>query len=209
MFIEVRNYLAPNFTTEDFRVQVKSPPASYVYGCHVALVTRGALRYVSYQKGIIQGHLAHRYASRRAPAPCPRVVFRTVLSLDVSTRLISFITCPSNVLWGVYFLCFGVHVTHWLLCQTDDINSIFQPFIGYTTHMRAQVKSSTIANISWLIQTFKCQCCGFEGYLKSILVYNSKTESDFWSKCPHYIMGYIINLGSMFSYFHWFCIWHI
>ena len=49
-----------------------------------------------------------------------------------------------------------------------------------------------------LVQTFKYQCCGFQGHFKSILVYNLKTKSDFWSKCPHYIMGYIINLGSMF-----------
>ena len=94
MFIKVRNYLAPNFTIEDFRVQVRTPPANYVYGCHITLVTRGALGYVSYQKGIIQGHLVHRYASRRAQTPCSWTVFQTVLSLDVSTRLFSYITCP-------------------------------------------------------------------------------------------------------------------
>ena len=66
----------------------KGPPANYVYGCHMTPVTRGALEYVSYQKGIIQGHLVNRYASRRAPALCSRIVFRTVLSLDVSTQTI-------------------------------------------------------------------------------------------------------------------------
>ena len=94
MFIKVRNYLAPNFTTKYFRVQMRTPPANYVYGCHITLVTRGALGYVSYQKSIIQGHLGHRYASRGAPAPCSRIVFQTVFSLDVSTRLFSYITCP-------------------------------------------------------------------------------------------------------------------
>ena len=69
MFIKVRNYLAPNFTAKDFRVQVESPLANYVYGCHMTLVTRGALGYVSHQKGIIQGHYIHRYASKRAPRP--------------------------------------------------------------------------------------------------------------------------------------------
>ena len=93
MFIELRNYLAPNFTTEEFRVQVMSPPVNYVYGCHMTLVTCGALGHVSYQKGIIQGQLVHRYASRTDPAPCSRIVFQTVLSLDVSTRLFSYITC--------------------------------------------------------------------------------------------------------------------
>ena len=61
--------------------------------------------------------------------------------------------------------------------------------------------SSTIANICWLIQTFKYQCCGFQVHFKSILAYNLKTKSDFWSKCPHHIMGYMIDLGSMFSLF--------
>ena len=86
MFIKVRNSLASNFATEDFKIQVKGHPAMYVYGCHMTPVTRGALGHVSYQKeNIIQGHLVHRYATRRAPSMCPKVVFRAVLSLDVNT----------------------------------------------------------------------------------------------------------------------------
>ena len=129
LFIKVRNYLAPNFTTEDFRIQVRRPRANYVYGCHLTPVTRGSLGYVSYQKGIIQGQLVHRYATRRAPALCSRVL--TVLSLVVSTQTV-FLYCMSMkyTLMG-HFWCFGVHVTHWLLCQTDEINTIFQPFIGF------------------------------------------------------------------------------
>ena len=65
----------------------------------------------------------------------------------------------------------------------------------------AQVNFSTIANIDWLIQTFKNQCCGFQVHFKSKLEHNLKTKRDLWSKCPHYIMGYIINLGSMFFIF--------
>ena len=106
MSIKVKNYLAPNFTTEDFRVQVRTPPANYVYGCHITLVTRGALGYVSYQKGIIKGHPVLRYASRRAPAPCSRIVFRTVLSLDVSTRLFSYNTSPEKYTLRGYVWCF-------------------------------------------------------------------------------------------------------
>ena len=68
-------------------------------------------------------------------------------------------------------------------------------------YTRAQVITSTIANICWLIQTFKYQCCGFQVHFESILVYNLNTKSDFWSECLHYIMGYIINLGSMFFLF--------
>ena len=167
MFIKVRNYLAPYLTTEDFRVQVRSPPANYVYGCHMTLVTRGALEYVSYQKGIIQWHLVHRYASRRAPAPCSRIMFRTVLPLDVNTRLFSYITCPQNILWGLFLMFFVGHVTHWLLCQTDEIIHFFNP--SSVIYMMAQVNSSTIANICWLMQTFKYQCCGFQVHFISIL----------------------------------------
>ena len=57
LFNKVRKYLGPYFTAEDFRIQVRGPPTNYVYVCHVATVTLG---YVSYQKGIIQGHPAPR-----------------------------------------------------------------------------------------------------------------------------------------------------
>ena len=90
---------------------------------------------------------------------------------------------------------FCVHITHWLLYQTDEINTMFNP--SSLIYIIAQVNSCTIANICWLIQTFKYQCCGFQVHFKSTLVYNLKTKRDFWSKCPHYIMGYIINLGFM------------
>ena len=42
---------------------------------------------------------------------------------------------------------------------------------------------------------------GFKCIFISILVYNLKTKSDLLSKCPHHIMGYIINLGSMIFLF--------
>ena len=83
-------------------------------------------------------------------------------------------------------------------CYVKQMKSIqlFNP--SSVIYMRAQVNSSTIANICWLIQTFKYQCCGFKVLFKSIWMYKLKTKSDFWSKCPHYIMVYMINLGSMF-----------
>ena len=86
-------------------------------------------------------------------------------------------------------------------CYDKQMKSIqfFNPSL--IIHMRAKVNSSTIANICLLIQTFKYQYFGFQVLFKSILAYNLKTKSDFWSKCPHYIMGYIINLGSMFFLF--------
>ena len=131
MFIMVRNYLAANFTTEDLRIQVRGLPANYVYGCQMTPVTRGALGYISYQKGIIQWQLVHRYASRRVPALCPRIVLRTVLSLDVSTQTVFQYDMSVKILWGVISDVFGVHVTFWFLCQTDEINTIFQPFVSY------------------------------------------------------------------------------
>ena len=199
MFIKVKTYLAPNFTAGYFRIQVRGPPANYVNGCHMTPVTRGSLGYASYQKVIVQGHLVHRYAARRALALCSRIIFRTALSLDVSTQTIFLYYVRKICFDGLFLMIYGVHVTHWLLCQTDEINTqfVFQSLIGYI-YMRAQVNSSTIANICWLIQTFKYQCCGFQVHFESIMVYNLKTKSNFWSKCPHHLMGYIINFGSMF-----------
>ena len=87
--------------TEDLRNPVRAPPANYVYGCPMTSVTCRALGYVFYQKGIIQGHLVNRYASRRAPALCSRIVFRTVLSLDVNTQTVFLYYMSVKLLWGV------------------------------------------------------------------------------------------------------------
>ena len=106
MFIRVRNYLAPNFTTEDFKIQVKDFLANYVYGCHVTPVTRGPLEYASYQKGIIRGHLVHRYAPRKTTVLCSRIVFWAVRLLDVSTQTVFL--CYMSVKYTLkhYFRCF-------------------------------------------------------------------------------------------------------
>ena len=200
MFIKVRNYLAPKFTTEDFRIQVRGYPANYVYGWHMTPVTHGALGYVSYQKGIIQGHLVHRYATRKAPSLCSRVVFRAVLSLDVSTQTVFL--CYMSVkytLRGYFWFFVCVHVTHWLLCQQMKSMLFFNP--SSVIYMKAQVNSTTLANIYGLIQTLKYQYWGFQVYFKSILVYDLKTKGVFWSNCSHYIVGYIINWVSIFFIF--------
>ena len=102
MFIKVRNYLAPNFTTEDFRIQVTGPLANYGCGCQLTPVTRGVFGYVSYQRGIIQGHVVHRYALRRAPIQWPRIV----LSLDVSTQTVFLYRVCVKYTSRVYFWCF-------------------------------------------------------------------------------------------------------
>ena len=161
-------------------------------------VTRGAFGYVSYQKGIIQGHLVCRFASRRAPALCPRVVFWTVLSLACKHS-----DCfPTLHVRQIFFEgLFPIFVLVSMLrtgCYVNQMKSIqlFNP--SSVIYMRAQMNSSSIANICWLMQAFKYQCCGFQVHSKSILVYNLKTKSDFWSKCPHYILNYITNLGSTF-----------
>ena len=167
-------HLAPNFTTEDFRIQVRGHPAKYVYGCHMTQVTRGALEYVSYQKGIIQGHLVHRYATRKAPSLCSRVLFRAVLSLDVSTQTVFLCYMSVNIPWGVISDFFVCECYTLVVMSTDEINTIFNP--SSVTYMRAQVNSSTPANIYGLIQTFKYQYWGFQVYFKSILVY------DLWPK---------------------------
>ena len=178
MFIKVRNCLAPNFTIEDFRIQVRGPPANYVYGCHMTPVTRGALGYVSYQKGIIQGHLVHRYAPRRATALCSRIVFQTVLSLDVNTQTVFLYYMSVKYTLRVYFWCFWCPC-YALFCYVKQMKPIqfFNPLS--VIYMGAHVNSSIIANICWLIQTFKYQCWGFQVHFKSILVYNLKTKTIF------------------------------
>ena len=98
-------------------------------------------------------------------------------------------------LWYFWCLCYALVVmsNRWNQYNFSTPSSVIQ--------MRAQVNSNTIVNICWLIQTFKYQCCGFHVHFKSILVYNLKTKRDFWSTCTHYMMGYIINLGSLFLLF--------
>ena len=113
----------PNFTTGDFRIRVKGSPANYVYGSHMTLITRGSLGYASHQKGVIQGHLLHWYASR-----CSMIMFRTALSLDVGTHTVFLYHVRKIYLEGLFLMFRGVHTT---LCQTDEINTIFQSFIGY------------------------------------------------------------------------------
>ena len=90
MFIKVRNFIAPNFTGEYFRIQVRSPFDNYDYGCRVTPVTRGAHWYLSYQKGIIQGHPGHKYATREALRLCSRIVFRAVKGIRVGYNFIDF-----------------------------------------------------------------------------------------------------------------------
>ena len=106
MFIKVRNYLATNFTAEDFRIQIRGPPDNYVHGCHVTPVTRGALGYVSNQKGIIQGHPGHRYATREALGLCSRIVFWAVFTLDVSTHTVLLYYMSVKHTFMSYFVCF-------------------------------------------------------------------------------------------------------
>ena len=76
-------------------------------------------------KGIIQGHLVHRYTPRKATVLCSRIVFWAVLSLDVSTQTVFLYYMSVKYTLKHFFLCFGVHVTPWLVCQTDEINTIF------------------------------------------------------------------------------------
>ena len=131
MFIKIRNYLAPNFTTKDFRIQVRGPLAIYFYGCHMTPVTHGALGNVCYQRGIIQGHLVHRYASRRAPVLCSRMVFRAVLSRDVSTQTVFLYYMSVNIPLGVISEVFWCPC-YLLVVMPNRWNQYnFQPFIGY------------------------------------------------------------------------------
>ena len=129
-------------------------------------------------------------------------------SLDISTQAVFLYYMSVKYTFRVYFWCFLVSKLP-TGCNVKKMKSIqfFNP--SSVIYIIAQVNSSTIDNICWLIQTFKYQCYGFQVHFKSVLVYNVKTKRDFLSKCPHYIMGCIINFGPMFSYFYWFWIGHI
>ena len=69
--------------------------------------------------------------------------------------------------------------TGWYVKQMKSIQ-YFNP--SSVIYMRAQVNFSTIANMCWLIQTFKYQCCGFQVHFESNLVYDLKIKSDFFFK---------------------------
>ena len=103
------------------------------------------------------------------------------------------------MLWGFFLMVLVSMLRTGFYVKEMKSIQFFNP--SWVIHMRAQVNSSTIANICRLIQTFKYQYCGFKVHFKLILVYNLKTKSNFWSKYPHYIMGCMINLGSMFFLF--------
>ena len=132
IFIKVRNYLAPSCSA-DVSFQVRCPPANYVCGCHVTPVTRGVFGYVFYQKGIIQGHPGHRCPTREALGLGSRIVFRAVLSLDISTQTVCLYYMSVKYTLKGYLWCFfvsmirtGCYVNTW-----NEINTVFQPFIGY------------------------------------------------------------------------------
>ena len=71
---------------------------------------------------IIQGHLVNRYASRRSHALCSRIVFRTVLSLDLSTQTVFLYYMTVNTLRG-YFWCFLVSMLR-TACYVKQMKSI-------------------------------------------------------------------------------------
>ena len=72
-------------------------------------------------------------------------MFRAVLSLDVSTQTVFLYYMSIKYTLGFISGVFGVHVTPWLLCQTDETNKIFDPLS--VIYMGAQVNSNAIANI--------------------------------------------------------------
>ena len=119
MFIKLRNYLD---TIELYNRRLQDPSygfANHVYDCHMTPVTRGALRYVSYQKGILQGHPGHRYAIRAALDLFSRIVFWAVLSIDISRHTVSYITC---IFW-------------WVI--SNDLNWSMSPTGCYAKQMKA------------------------------------------------------------------------
>ena len=54
----------------------------------MAPATHGAIEYVSYQKGIIQGHPGYWCRTIEALGLCSKIVFQPIISLDVSTQTV-------------------------------------------------------------------------------------------------------------------------
>ena len=149
--IKGRKYLAPYFGAEDFSVQVRGPAYNYVYGCHMAQVARGALGYVVYQEGIVQGRTDDRSPTREAISLCSRIVFRTVPSLDISSQIVFVYYMSLKYIWDI--------ISDDLSCPCYPLvvmpNRRNQRYFSSATYMRAQVNSSAIAYTCWLFQTFK------------------------------------------------------
>ena len=66
------------------------------------------------------------------------IMFRTVLSLDVSTQTVFLEYVGKIYLEGLFLMFCGVHVTHWLLCQTDEIQIQIQMQIQYVLFIKVQ-----------------------------------------------------------------------
>ena len=182
--------------TEDFRIQVWGPLANHVYGCHVTPVRRGALGYASYQKGIIQGHLVHRYAPRKPTALSSRIGFWAVLLLDVITQNVFLYYMSVKYTLKHYFWCWcpcyalAAMSNRWNQYNFLTLHRLYiwghrwillllLIFIEWNKHSNTKVLATKcILNRFWCIIW--------------------RPKNGFWSKCPHYIMGYITHLGSIF-----------
>ena len=158
----------------------------------MAPVTRGAPEYVSYTKSIIQWHLVHRYASRRAPTLCSRIVFRAVVSLDVSTQTVFLYYISVKYTLRGYFWCFlrpcyalVVISNRWNQYNFSTLHRLYiwrhrwtlmllLIFVGWYKH-----SNTNVAGSKCILNRFWC------------IIWSPKF--DFRSKFQYYIMGYIID----------------
>ena len=103
---------------------------------------------VSYQKGIIQGHPGHRCPTRKALGLCSRIVFRAVISPDVSTQNVFRYYMSVKHIWGNYFWCFGVYVT-------QDYAKVVMPNRrnqgNFSTLHRLYLWAHCLIPVQWLI----------------------------------------------------------
>ena len=122
-------------------------------------------------------------------------VFRVVLSIDVSAENIYLYYMSVKYMLSVYFWCFFVTIlpTGWYAKQTKSKQFVNPSSVLY---MRAQVNSSTIANICWLIQAFKQQCFGTQALLNRFGCIIWKSKAMFDKEYSHYII---------FALHYWLC----
>ena len=161
MFIKVRNYLAPNITTDNIGIQVRGHPAKYVYGCYMTPFREGPSDMYITRKASLKDTL---FICMQHGIPLPVLQGRVLCC--TFTRCKHPDCLPMLHVRRIYFeglfMISCVHVTHWLLYQQMKSIRFFNP--SSVIYMRAHVNSSTPANIHGLMQTFKFQYSRFQVY---------------------------------------------
>ena len=159
----VKRYLTPYFTADSNRIQFGGPPAHHIHGC-----------YLMFTCGPLVCTLSERHHSR---TPRSQVSIRRTSRPALQDRV-----SGSNPIWykltvfyyyisvksilGIILELCRVRVMCWFLCQTDEINTIFNPVsVIYIWELKWVL-------VIWSYQQWFC----FPLHFKPIKVYDRKTQ---------------------------------